>query len=259
MWRVPIGRSQNEVASMSINMFAKIKPLLPEYHTRAMRKEFKSEVKRMGVNIPDYVLRHIYRRLLLDASADQNPALHERMKLAIASDNYEMIVDLRHLNQGRPGDTFKEFFSVLNGITDEWVAADERRHGVAHMSQFISVPDLIEQVKKKLPPDTPVPSIATVELAFAPPNISSAATRHYTGKVNLTHKVQARQLRSYHPDAHFCAAQYKYMREVAMSFRKENVIFLSADDKAKIMVGEPSLPISSGVRGNRHYPGCFGP
>ena len=108
-----------------------------------------------------------------------------------------MIVDLRLLNQGRPGDTFKELFSVLNGITDEWVAADERRHGVARMSQFtcISVLDLIEQMKTKLAPDTPVPSIATVELAFAPPNIRSAAARHYTGKVNLTHKVQARQPR----------------------------------------------------------------
>ena len=250
MWRVPDHRSDNEKMTMSIAMLEKIRPNLPEYHTRAMKGEFKSEISRLGVDIPPHIIRFIYKRLTLDSTADDNPAIDERIKLALSSGDFDLVLDLRHLNKGRPPDTFKDFFSTLNGMIEEWAAADERRHGIAHMSQFLSVSDIISQVKKNLPPNVPIPSESTVELAFAPKNVTTASARYYTGKVNLKHQVQSRQLRKPHIDAHYCAAQYKYMREMAVKF-KEEVLFLSCDDKAKVMVGEPSLPIASGVRGKR--------
>ena len=62
----------------------------------------------------------------------------------------KLVVDLRHLNKGRPGDTFKVFFDTMETKVDEISAADERRHGVAHLSNFISLRDLIEQIKQRL-------------------------------------------------------------------------------------------------------------
>ncbi|ESP00199.1 hypothetical protein LOTGIDRAFT_173358 [Lottia gigantea] len=185
------------------------------------------------------------------ASADQHPAMDERIKLAISTEQPDMILDLRHLNKGRPSETFDQFFSVLNKLIEELVAADDRRHGVAHMSQFLSVPDLIKQVRLSLPDGVPVPSESTVYLSFAPPNTCSEVAKHYTGRVNLKHKVQSRQLRQSHPDAHYAAAQWKYMRSLAVHLGGDRCILMSADDKAKIPVGEPGLAISSGVRGKQ--------
>ena len=51
-------------------------------------------------------------------------------------------------------------------------------------------------------------------------------------------------------DEHYCAAQFKYIRRYAVKYR-ENVTFLSIDDKAKLTYGEPGLAISTGVRGKR--------
>ena len=127
-------------------------------------------------------------------------------------DDPDLIIDLRHLNQGRPGDTFNVFFRELELVVDEMTAADDRRHGVAHMSEFLSVKDLISQVKQRVPDKTPIPSESTVIHAFAPPNIHAKTAQYYTGKINLKHMVQRRQLRAFHADAHWCSALYKYKR-----------------------------------------------
>lgn len=66
----------------------------------------------------------------------------------------------------------------------------------------------------------------------------------------VTHFVsfifQTRQLRASHPDAHFCAAEFRYLRERASSLK---VVFMTfIDDKAKIPLGEPGMPVSTAVR-----------
>lgn len=50
------------------------------------------------------------------------------------------------------------------------MAADERRHNIEHISHYISVPDLIKQVKRNIPDDAPIPSEATVLFSFVPKN-----------------------------------------------------------------------------------------
>ncbi|KAK9977062.1 hypothetical protein ABG768_018883, partial [Culter alburnus] len=135
---------------------------LPVYHTRAMRKDFIKTVSSATNNsVPKHILCHIYAEYLSDASADQNPAVDEQVRQAILGEDPELVTDLRHLNKGRPQDTFDTFFEKLNMELKQITAADERRHGVAHLSEFISVRDLIERVSKKCPPNTPIPSETT--------------------------------------------------------------------------------------------------
>ena len=68
--------------------------------------------------ISPHVLRSIYATLSLDASVDQNPAMDERMRLALLGEP-GIIVDLRHLNQGRPGNAYKVFFEYLEAEIEE--------------------------------------------------------------------------------------------------------------------------------------------
>lgn len=133
---------------------------------------------------------------------------------------------------------------------EELTAVDDRRHGEAHFSQFISVADLIRQVEKECPPNTNIPSESSVLFAFMPKNTYSHAAKLYKGKINLQFKVQSRQIRISHPDQHFCAANFKYMREYAV-MNRDICSFYCLDDKSKVDYGEPGTAMSTGVRGKK--------
>ena len=138
---------KDEEYTQLLRFLAKIEPDIPVYHTRAMRREFKEELSKLKVDLPSHALRYIYSRLTGDASSElQSEEIDDRVRLAIESDDPDLIVDLRHLNQGRPSDTFQLFFDELVKYVEEITAADERRHGIAHMSEFLSIRDMIEQV-----------------------------------------------------------------------------------------------------------------
>ena len=56
--------------------------------------------------------------------------------------------------------------------------------------------------------------------------------------------VQSRQLRKTHDDAHYCAAIFRYEREMAVKFRSYS-IFACLDDKHRVSVGEPGFPVAA--------------
>ncbi len=116
-------------------------------------------------------------------------------------------------------------------------AADERRHNIAHLSEFISLDEMIEKAQQQC---TPIPSKSLVHLQFSPRNPYSHAALNFTSKI----KVQ----RIAHPDDHYCAAQLKYPKEKAIEM-KEATSLLFCDDKAKVPVEEPGTAVSTGVRG----------
>jgi len=60
--------------------------------------------------------------------------------------------------------------------------------------------------------------------------------------------IQKRLFRKSHPDEHYCAALFCYQREFALQYR-DYVNFICIDDKHKIKVGEPGLPIAVAERG----------
>jgi hypothetical protein len=60
--------------------------------------------------------------------------------------------------------------------------------------------------------------------------------------------VQKRQYRKTHPDAHYCAAIFRFMRDFAIKYRGISV-FACLDDKHTIKVGEPGFPVAATERG----------
>lgn len=250
-WKVQDNISSKDMYMIDNQVIHSMRPKLPQYHTRKMRLEFYSIYERIsGINIPPHVLRSIYSMLTGDASADQNPGIDQRMRTAVLASDPDLIIDLRHLNKGRPADTFEVFFDTLDHELEELKAADERRHGVEHISRFLSVRDLISQVKAKLPENVPIPSESTVLLAFVPKKAHANVSKLYKGRVPMKMKVQTRQLRASHQDEHYCASLFKMLREYAVKFR-EQISFVCMDDKSKIDFGEPGVHISSGVRGRK--------
>ncbi|XP_062580017.1 uncharacterized protein LOC134242028 [Saccostrea cucullata] len=251
LWRTNEERATDEVMQCSVQVYEKIRVLLPEFHTRQMRKMFVSKFCNLpAVSVPPAVLRVIYTELTLDSSAEQNKGIENRIREAILSEDPDIVTDLRHLNPGRPNDTFNSFFDKLSEIIEDMTAADERRHNVEHLSQFVSVRDLINQVASKLPEHTNIPSESTVLFAFVPKNSHTNVSKLYKSKIPLQFKVQTRQLRSSHQDDHYCAAVFKYSRHFSVKY-KPSVTFLCVDDKSKVDFGEPGLYVSTGVRGKK--------
>lgn len=103
IWRTGIDRGIDEVMRLSIQVHEKVRPLLPEFHTRQMRKIFVSKFCNLhAVKVPPAVLRTIYSELTLDASIEQNKQVENRIREAILAEDTDLVTDLRHINTGRP-------------------------------------------------------------------------------------------------------------------------------------------------------------
>ena len=246
--RVPEMRSDAEMLTQGARMVQKLKPQLKEFHTRAQRKLFKSKLSNIA-NIQPALVDFIYSELSLDASTMNHPDMMHRLRL-ISLGEEGLLADLRHLNTGRPNDRYDTFFEKLIELVEDKSAADDRRHGtgVAHLSEWISLDDMITQAAKECPTGTPIPSKSLVRLQFAPSNPYTLRAQNFSSKVGVQYKVQRRQLRAQHPDNHYCAALFKYLKFKAIELKDEAVLFC-CDDKSKIPVGEPDKPVSTGVKG----------
>ena len=92
----------------------------------------------------------IYKELTLDSSSETHSDMQQRLRLIFQGET-GLIPDLRHISPGRPTGMYDTFFSTLEEVIEEYTAADDRRHNEAHMSQILSLKDLISQTKEKCP------------------------------------------------------------------------------------------------------------
>ena len=133
---------------------------------------------------------------------------------------------------------------------NENTAADERRHDtITHMARAISLRDLRNQVIKLLPPDVPIPSLEWIRLQFWPKNKSIKSLQN-TGRFQVKYMVQQRQLRHSHIDSHYAACVFRYIREYAIICR-DFCNFICLDDKHRVKVGEPEVPVAAVERGRQ--------
>ena len=148
-------------------IYDRLKEYLTEYHTRQIKKYFISRYCNLNAqNVPKSLLWAIYSDLKVDSTALQNISVVTRVQKAITACDPNLIIDLRHLNTGRPEETFNAFFECLNKNVETVTAVDDRRHGHFHFSEYILVKELIAQTSKDLPPGTPIPSESTVVYVF---------------------------------------------------------------------------------------------
>ena len=241
-------QTEAEMITEGAKFMAQSQMLVKEYHTRGMRKAFAKKVERVA-SITPAVREFIYKELTGDAFTPANKAMQERMQL-LALGNEDIVADLRTLNEGRPT-TFDVFFDHLKQVIEEVMAADERRHGVAHFSEWLSLEELVKRAADLCPPETPIPSKDLVRLQMTPRNRYSHAALNFTSRFPIQYKIQVRQLRKFHEDAHYCAAGFLYFRFRAIEEIGDKSLVVMQDDKAKCQVGDPGLAVSTGVRGKK--------
>ena len=217
-----------------------------------MKAEFAKHFSDLA-DISPKIFRAMYQFLTGDHSQSQDKLSKEidmRVKLAVRGD-MEMALDLRE-NNGAPS-KYDAFWNALQDILDKSFpsAANQRRHGdQLHMPIAISISDLMKLVEAELPQATPIPSRSWVHLQFQPKVRSSHVSLNYTGRFNIVYKVQTRSMHRDHPDAHFCVALFKYIREFSILNRKHVALFCE-DDKHSVSIGEPGHALASVDRGRQ--------
>ena len=246
--KVQENRTETERVTDSARFLQQARPLLKEFHTRAQKTAFKQKLRNVTHVLPS-VADMIYKELTLDASTANHPETQERLRLIFLGEK-GLLADLRHLNTGKPTGTYDQFFEELAKLVEELTAADERRHNVAHLSEWINLEEMIKKAAERCPEGTLVPSKSLVRLQFAPRNPYSHRALSFTSRIPVQYKIQIRQLRVGHEDAHYCAAQFKYQRARAIELGSDAALFF-CDDKAKVPVGEPGVAVSTGVRGKK--------
>ncbi|XP_033730726.1 uncharacterized protein LOC117320173 [Pecten maximus] len=253
VWSVPIDDSPERCTGNS-NAISKITELLPKFSTRSMRRDFINKYSQY-VKTPKSILRHMYHELTQTETVSETDAqrqVDERIAdILLTGDDPELLLDYRALN-GKDVDThFGEFFAAMGDYFDkQLLQVHDRRHGnELYLPLAISVEDLKEQVVKDLPDGVPIPSSETIRLQFTPGNPFQRTALKYTSRFNVKFRVQTRMARVHHKDGRYVATLFRYLKEFCVRYRGCTT-FICLDDKAVVPVGEPGVPISTGVRGH---------
>ena len=109
-----------------------LKPQIPQYHTRQMRRSFKLQCNNLtGMSPP--VQHYLYNCLTDDSTASNanQQDIDYRMRLVVLGELPELCADLRTLNTGHPNE-YDTFLGILQSLNREVTTKDERRHGIAH-------------------------------------------------------------------------------------------------------------------------------
>lgn len=117
----------------------------------------------------------------------------------------------------------------------------------------ISIEELRDRTSSRLPNETAIPSTETLRLQFQPNSEFKKSAFKYSIRFNVKFRVQTRLARVHHQDARYVATAFKYLKIFCVENR-DITTFICLDDKAIIRVGEPGIPISTGVRGHNKVP-----
>ena len=85
------------------------------------------------------------------------------------------------------------------------------------------------------------------EITVSPNECSCEDAQRFTGCFNVKFRVQSRMATLHHLDAWYIATQYQYLKQFVV-LNQNDTIMICMDDKAVVPVGDPGMPLSTGVR-----------
>ena len=225
------GPFENDNLSIRQNVISSLQKDLPKYFSRAHKAKSRHLLSLiMNEKIKASEFRAIYAELTGDSSETDNTRLKqvdECMQLIMKTADPSILRDLR-VNNSRSA-KYDIFWSITEKKIEELQAfvVDDRRHGgnidsevITNMALAISARDLYEQcataAKHDGLTDEDVPSLSWFRFQFWPKNPYTHASLNYTGRLKVRYMVQQRAILKQSDDDHYCAAIYKYAREMAV-------------------------------------------
>jgi hypothetical protein len=284
-WRIPAKAEERDPAR-SHALARKLEGEMPEYHTRAMKREYMQHATTLFGCKPKAFLRELYAYLTDDQCAAINAVtklVDERVHNFLVDGDEDMLADLRALNGADTSAEMEPFWAEMelyfreNGVYD---TTEERRHDAtggetSYMPFILSIRSLRRTVMKRLAakflviaPDASdetrievlaansmrVPHEKTIGYQFMPRRPGDASAARYSARFPIMNKVQIRALRKFCEDGHWCSTIIKYQRCWALRHR-EYVEVVCMDDKHK--VSPLCVLVSFGPSSKAHVPGSL--
>ena len=261
LWTQPTTDESNN--PQHTKLICDIREKKTKYFTRSMKKEVRSKLLRLGVVKP-HLSKFALKDLLGDESApdsDSQRVILNKLEV-FGTAGEDIIIDLRNNNGRKP--KYDSFWNIVSKYISDKTAVDDRRHVtvdadsdgkevvIVNMALAMSYADMYRTCIKIAHDDglSEVPSYSWFLLQFWPCNRSTSAIMHHTGRLKVRRVVQSRALRKTNVDGHYARAVYKFLRKRAIKHRL-SCVFLSADAKCKISVGEPGYPLAAVARGKK--------
>ena len=85
------------------------------------------------------------------------------------------------------------------------------------------------------------------EITVSPDECSCEDSSKVYRPLQCQFRVQSRTTRLHHLDARYVASQHQYLKQFVVLNRNETII-VCMDDKAVVPVGDPGMPLPTGVR-----------
>ena len=188
VWAIPEHVTLEAALNENVRLLEDIKSQVPVFHGRALKAEFVSKFGRLVRGAPLDTLWEIYRNLTGDSSSSRTSDEKEvdaRVQQALEMENPDLLLDLRAHNSSH-SNQFSVFWEKLQAFLNDQSTVHERRHGdVAYMAKIISVRDLVQEVTKLGPPETPIPSFQWMRLQFCPRNPRTKVASLYQGRFKV--------------------------------------------------------------------------
>ena len=181
--------------------------------------------------------------------------VQERFEEAIMSGDPDYVFDLRHFN-GREI-KFKQFLSEFRSAVEEYMVEDRGRHEIQYdgtivskVSMGFSLRSVFEEVCKKVKeklPLCPLPASENFLHRYLIPRTRAAAETLTRQAPLIPLKLTSQQkiIEKPNVDAHYNAAQYKYLKNMAVELGTDLVTLIGWDDKTGVDVGEPEQPTAA--------------
>ena len=129
------------------------------------------------------------------AETTNEAKVNERVRLALELGDPEITIDLRE-HKDKKSSKYDVFWKtaaqfLAEKAADAVTAVDERRHDtVVHLATAISVNDLLHQIERNCPSETPIPSVQWLRLQFWPKDPIRRSSLQFTGLLPLKFMVQ---------------------------------------------------------------------
>ena len=160
-----------------------------------MRNILFTKFGRISHRVKPYILRYLYSELSGDCCAADTAEIDDRVYQIIELEDPD-IADMRTLNSSTSHAKFNRFWNECEAVLNEEIGVtvnDCCHTEVTHLASAISVRDLWECVKQRLPTDTPIPSQEWLHLKFWSKTKHAIKTLHYTGRLKVQFMIQQRQ------------------------------------------------------------------
>lgn len=205
IWKVEENLSEGELINKCNQVIRRLESEIPVYEKRITKRQFMHAFGFIGSPVG---LRAIFKELTGDQSAPANlnqSEIDKRFAHAMLSEDPGIVVDLRHLPPNKKQDSFREFFAETERYLSEdiGVAVQERRHGQQlYLAKAVSLKDLHQRVRERVPPGSKIPSVKWMRYQFQPVNPRANTAKYYKESMEIKMMVQKRQVSHFSHSVH---------------------------------------------------------